>query len=302
MTQVVAFTRMIGLVVVVCALVLLAPRATVGAWAAAVRSVRAGWHGLRTWRPGTVVATDEVVPVEVRVVARRPDGQHDEVIDAGGLPRLTHAVRELWSMAVELLQGSALALAVTGLAIRLAPGVVGRLPEPVVLAGDLLLVLGAFFVMQRTIATYPDEWLPALRRAMLPHRVTGRQHDGRSRTRHLLEMVALAPAFLALLAWPTEIGRFVAEKQFSGPQETVLVVWACELPWLLAVAWFLARPILPPLRRYKPAAKHAATRTKPARAKTAGGRHARRAPVVSLPEATFVPVTADLVEQDSRAA
>ncbi len=290
MNEVVAFTRMVGLVVVLCALVLLAPRATVGAWAATVRGLRAGWHALRTWRPGTVVAAEHVVPVEVTVVTGRPRGEHDEVMDAGGLPRLVHALRELWSMAVEVLQGSALLLAVTGLAIRLAPSVVGQLPAPVVLGGDLLLVLGAFFVMQRTIQNYPDEWLPALRRAVLPERIKGRE-DTRAggRLRHIGEMVALAPAFLALLAWPTEIGRFLAEKQFTGPQSTVLVVWACELPWLVAVAWFLARPILPPLRRYKPAARHAAgPRTAPA--------STPRAPVVTLP------ATAEIVEPGRRAA
>ncbi len=289
MNEVVSFTRMIGLVVVGVALVLLAPRATVGAWAATVRGLRGTWHTLRTWRPGTVVAAEQIVPVEVTVVHGRPPGDHDEVMDAGGLPRLRHAVRELWGLSVEVLQGSALLLAVTGLVIRLAPSLVGRLPEPVVLIGDLLLVLGAFFVMQRTIQNYPDEWLPALRRAVLPQRVKGRETARRGgRVRHTLEMIALAPAFLALLAWPTEVGRFLAEKQFTGPQSTVLVVWACELPWLVAIAWFLARPLLPPVRRYKPAARHAA-----------GGRSAPRAPVLPLPTVADVPA---LVEPDTRAA
>ena len=122
----------------------------------------------------------------------------------------------------------------------------------------ILLVLGAFLVMQRTIRTYPAELLPALRRAMLPLRVTGRAEVRRgTQVRSLLQLAVMAPAFLLLLAWPGEIGRFIAEKQFTGPGTTVITVWACELPWLVAVAWFLARPLLRPLRPVH-ASKHAA--------------------------------------------
>lgn len=257
MNEVVAFSRYVGLVVVVCALVLIAPRATVGAWAAVVRSVRAGWHGVRTWRPGTVVATEQLVPVEITVGDRR-GSDPGEVMHHQGLPRTWAAVRELAGLLRDVLEGRALLLAVAGLALRATSDLVARLPRPAVLTGDLLLVLGAFLVLQRTVRTYPDELLPALRRAVLPRRVPGRADVRRgAQLRSLLQLAVLAPAFLLLLAWPGEIGRFVAEKQFTGPGTTVITVWACELPWLVGVAWFLARPLLRPLRPAH-ASKHAA--------------------------------------------
>ena len=262
MNQVVAFSRYIGLVVVVCALVLLAPRATVGAWGGLIRSLRAGWHGLRTWRPGTVVATEELVEVEISVGDRRA-ADPGEVMQAHGLPAAWTAAKELAGLTREVLESRALALAVAGLALRATSDLIATLPKAAVLSGDLLLVLGAFLVLQRTIRYYPAELLPALRRAMLPTRVAGRKQDVRGgRVRHAFELVVMAPAFLLLLAWPSEIGRFVAEKQFTGPGTTVITVWACELPWLVAVAWFLARPLLRPVRPAY-ASKHAARPTAP---------------------------------------
>jgi hypothetical protein len=258
MNEVVAFSRYIGVVVVVCALVLVAPRATVGAWAALVRWTHGRWHAVRTWRPGTVVATEQLVPVEISVGDRR-GADPGEVMHHQGLPRAWAAVRELAALTRDVLQGRALLLAVAGLTLRATSELVAQLPRAAVLTGDLLLVLGAFLVMQRTISTYPEEMLPALRNAFLPLRVTGRRSEVPRgiRLRSLLQLAVLAPAFLLLLAWPGEIGRFVAEKQFTGPGTTVITVWACELPWLVAVAWFLARPLLRPLRPTH-AAKHAA--------------------------------------------
>ncbi len=257
MNEVAAFSRYIGLVVVLCALVLIAPRATVGAWAALVRSSRATWHALRTWRPGTVVATEELVPVEISVGDRR-SADPGEVMHAHGLPRAWAAARELAGLLRDVLEGRALLLAVAGLVLRATSELVAQLPTAVVLGGDVLLVLGAFLVLQRTVRTYPDELLPALRRAMLPLRVAGRAEVRRgAKLRSLLQLAVMAPAFLLLLAWPGEIGRFIAEKQFTGPGTTVITVWACELPWLIAVAWFLARPLLRPVRPAH-ASKHAA--------------------------------------------
>lgn len=257
MNRLADFTSYVGLVVLAFALLLLAPRVTVGLWAGLSRWLHGCWHAVLTWRPGTVVSTPDLPAVEITVGDRRT-GDPDEVIDGAGLPPAHEVLRDLWRLTREFLEGSAVALAVAGLTLRSASAFVTRLPEPAVLAGDLLLVLGAYFVMQRTIRYYPSEWLPALRRAVLPQRVAGRKQDRTGRAKHLLEIAALAPAFLALLAWPTELGRFVADKQFTGPQDTVLVVWACELPWLVAIAWFLARPLLPPLRRAKPTPRHAA--------------------------------------------
>jgi hypothetical protein len=257
MNQVIAFSRYIGLVVVVCALVLLAPRATVGAWASLVRSARSSWHSVRIWRPGTVPATEQLVPVEISVGDRRT-ADPGEVMHVHGLPKAWAAARELAGLMRDALEGRALLLAVAGLALRTTSQLVAQLPRAAVLTGDLLLVLGAFLVMQRTIRTYPAELLPVLRRAMLPLRVTGRPGVRRgTQLRSMLQLAVMAPAFLLLLAWPGEIGRFIAEKQFTGPGTTVITVWACELPWLVAVAWFLARPLLRPLRPAH-ASKHAA--------------------------------------------
>ena len=249
MSRLAEFSRYIGLVVLLSAVVLLVPRATVGAWTALTRALRS----LLSWRPGTVVAEPRDLPVEV-TVGDRATGLPDEVLEHHGLPRLVHAVQELWAMARETVEAGALALAVAGLVLRATSAVVATLPEPMVLASDLLLVLGAFLLMQRIIRDYPPAVLaPYLRAARV--RVSA-QPVARGRARPLLEMLLVAPGFVALLAWPVEIARFVADKQFSGPHETVLVVWACELPWFLALVWFLARPLLP----RRPAARHAAPR------------------------------------------
>ena len=253
MSDVAAFSSYIGLVVLLAALVLLAPRLTVTAWVGLLGTVRRRLHGLRHWRPGTVVAAPEVIAVEVSVGDRRT-GDPDEVLEQHGHLHL----RELPRLLAEALEGHAVALAVAGLGLRLAGASVDRLPEPAVFAGDMLLVLGAFLVMQRTIRDFPEEWLPRLAALARPHRVAaGREQRVRGRARHLLEMAVLAPAFGLLLAWPVEIGRAVARAQFTGPQDRVLVVWACELPWLVALVWFLARPLLPTPRR-RPRGRHAA--------------------------------------------
>ena len=273
MSEVVAFSRYVGLVVVLLAAVLLAPRLTVSAWAGLVQGVRRRWASLLAWRPGTVV-DDEVLVVEV-VVGDRRATDPDEVLEAHGLPRWRQAVAEVWGLARELLEAGALLLALAGLALRTLASLLSALPEGAVLAGDLLLVLGAFLVMQRTIRDFPEEWLPRLSALARPQRVVGREGQLRAaRARELGRVVVLAPAFAALLAWPLEIGRFVAEKQFTGPQSTVLVVWACELPWLVGLVWYLARPLLAPLRR--PAGRHAA-RVVPIRSGAEVAEPARRA-------------------------
>lgn len=253
MSDVAAFSSYIGLVVLVAALVLLVPRLTVSAWVGLLGFVRSRFHALRHWRPGTVVAEPDVIAVEVSV-GDRAASDPDEVLEQHGHLQL----RELPRLAAEALEGHAVALAVAGLGLRLAGASVDRLPGPAVFAGDILLVLGAFLVMQRTIRDFPEEWLPRLAALARPTRVrASRPERLRGRTRHLLEMAVLAPAFGLLLAWPVEIGRAVAEAQFTGPQDRVLVVWACELPWLVALVWFLARPLLPTPRR-KPRGRHAA--------------------------------------------
>ncbi len=264
MSRVAQFTSYVGLVVLIAALVLLAPRLTVTAWIGLVRSIRTSWHRALTWRPGTTAAEPSDLQVEVTVGDRRASAP-DEVLEADGVPTPLHAVRELWAMAREALEAGALVLAISGLLLRVTSVLVAQLPEPVVLASDLLLVVGTFLVMQRVIRDFPPTLLAAYlrpspeRTAALP----GRRIQGRAR--HSLEMLLLAPGFLALVAWPVEIARFVAEKQFTGPRDTVIVVWACELPWLLGLAWFLARPLLPrkaPPRHASPKAAVVALQTR----------------------------------------
>lgn len=258
MSQLGQFTQYIGLVVVLSALVLLAPRLTVATWSACTRGVRDRWLRARGWRPGTEVAAPNDLPVDVRVGDPRP-GDPDEVLEHHGLPHVVHALREVWAMAREALEAGAVALAVAGLTLRTTSAFVEQLPEPVVLASDLLLVLGTFLLMQRIIRDYPAHLLPsALAPYLLPARVrsTGRAAPAlRGRSRRVFEMALLAPGFVAVVAWPVEIARFLAEKQFTGPRDTVMVVWACELPWLVAFAWFLARPLIPRRQTGRHAAK-----------------------------------------------
>ena len=272
MSDVAAFSSYTGLVVLITALVLLVPRLTVSAWVGLVGSVRSALHRLVHWRPGTQVVVPEAIAVEVSVGDRRA-ADPDEVLEQHGHLHL----RELPELAAQVLEGHAVLLAVAGLGLRLSGASADLLPGPLVFAGDVLLVLGAFLVMRKTIHEFPEEWLPRLAELVRPTRVRARRAQAvRGRTRHLLEMLALVPAFALLLAWPVEVGRFVAEAQFTGPQERVLVVWACELPWLVALVWFLARPLLPAPRRRR------------------RGRHA--APVVSLRR------PAPVVAEDRRAA
>ncbi|MCU1596260.1 MAG: hypothetical protein JWO12_3652 [Frankiales bacterium] len=260
MSAVAQFSRYIGLVVLLASLVLLAPRMTVTTWAGVTRSLRSTWHRARFWRPGTQVAERSDAPVQVTVGERRASDP-DEVLDAEVTPHPWHLVLELWTMAREGLESGAVALALTGLVLRTSSALAASVPEPVVFGSDMLLVLGCFLVMQRVIRDYPAHLLPsalapylrpsAERMAKQPQKVV------KSRARHLLEMALLAPGFVVLIGWPAEIGRFLAEKQFTGPQNQVLVVWACELPWFLALAWFLARPLIP----RKAAARRVAPKT-----------------------------------------
>lgn len=260
MSQVAQFSRYIGLVVLLASLVLLAPRLTVSAWTGTTRAVRSSWHRARFWRPGTQAAERTDAPVQV-TVGDRQASEPDEVLDAEATQHPWQVVRELWTMAREGLETCAVALAVTGLLLRTSTAFATSVPEAVVFGSDMLLVLGCFLVMQRVIRDYPPHLLPS---ALAPYLRPSAARMGRrpekvvrSRARHLVEMALLAPGFLVLVGWPAEIGRFVAEKQFTGPQNQVIVVWACELPWFMALVWFLARPLLP---RRAPA-RHAAPTT-----------------------------------------
>lgn len=264
MSELARFSSYIGLVVLVGAVVLVAPRATVAGSVGVLRWLHGRVRAVRTWRPGTQVARDTVLPVEVRV--GRPTGAAGgEVLEEHRWPGPRQAVQELWDLTREVLEAGAVLLAVAGVTLRATAAVVSSLPGLVVLGADLLLVLGTFLVMQRVIRYYPADGLPSWRSALQGRVRTSAHVTPPARVRHTLSMLLLVPGFVLLVGWPLEIGRFVAHAQFTGPRSTVLVVWATELPWLVGLAWLLARPLLPrrPARHARPSAPVLLLRRRP---------------------------------------
>ena len=260
MSKVAEFSRYVGLVVVISALILLAPRATVSAWAGAVGWLRSRWVDLITWRPRTMRAEPAPVPVHIQIPVRR-NGDHPQAEllehDVSETPR--QAALALWGFSREVVEAGALALAVGGVALRAAARVMDVLPGPAVFAGDLLLVLATFLVMQRVIRDYPAHLLPSVLhpRQARPARVPAVSAPVRvGRVDHALQLVLLSVAMLVALAWPGELGTELARRAFgsaSAPGTTAVVAWACELPWLAAVSLFLLR------RTDRPAAAPAGT-------------------------------------------
>ena len=254
MSKVAEFSRYVGLVVLISSAILLAPRATVSAWAGAVSWVRSRWEDVTTWRPRTMRPEPHPVPVDIRIPVRRnwahPEPELLEHTTEGGAKE---AVRALWGLSREVLEAGALALAVGGLALRSAGRLVDVLPEVAVFVGDLLLVLATFVVMQRVIRDYPAELLPSVRhpRQARAERVPVVAAPARQgRLDHALHLVLIAVSLFVTLAWPGELGRQLARHAFgagAAPGTTAVVAWACELPWLVVVCWLLvwraARPV-----------------------------------------------------------
>jgi len=241
-TEVAQFSSYIGLVVLISAVVLLAPRATVAAWATFCSWWRSRWQNTRAWRPRTVRAEPRALPVDVRVGARFH--RHDpEVLEPEAPEGARRAARQLWWLSREVVEVGAVLLAVVAVLLRSAGSLVDLLPEPAVLAGDLSLVLATFLMMARIIRDYPADLLPSVRfpRRQHPGRVLAVPVRRRGRLDHALGLVALAVGLLVLLAWPSELGQYLGERRFGSPRAGALVAWALELPWLVTLAGVLLR-------------------------------------------------------------
>ncbi len=233
MSQLAQFSRYVGLVVLIGAAILLAPRATVAVWTGFARRVRSA----AGWRPGTTVRAERrVLPVDVRVVVRlsRPSG---EVLEGSAPHRPFH---EVWELSREVLEAGAVVLALVGVVLRSLGSTVDLLPEPAVIAADLLLVLATFLVLRRVVRDYPavpSLVLPARRRSGRP--VTARTVG---RLDHALSLVVLTAGGFVLLVWPSQLGLHLASAAYGDkPLAGLLVGWACELPWLVVVGHVLAR-------------------------------------------------------------
>lgn len=253
MSKIAEFSRYVGLVVVLSAAILLAPRATVAAWAGLTGWVRSRWEDVTTWRPRTMRAEPHAVPVEIQIPVRRTRAHPEaELLEPQAAESPREAARALWGLGREVLEAGALALAVAGLAVRSAGRLVEVLPEPAVFAGDLLLVLATFVVMQRVIRDYPAHLLPALRhpRRPRPQRVPAAARPARAgRLDHALTLSLQTVAVFVTLAWPSELGRELAGTfgPHAAPGTAAVVAWACELPWLTVVALWLSRRTSPRL-------------------------------------------------------
>ncbi|MCU1599357.1 MAG: hypothetical protein JWO22_66 [Frankiales bacterium] len=233
MEQVVAFSRYVGLVVAVFAALLVAPRATSAAWAYARRGFRA--------------ATEvDFTPVRVREGVRT-DGQRHlrhfhgddpldqvEVLDTHGPRHRTRRARLELAPALELVDSRAVLVLLTGLLLVFAGDLVRLLPGGAVMTGDLVLVVVTFLVMRHVIYTYvPVERLDLgrpLERAHAPFD-------------QVMRLVLLSVAVTLLATWPSQVGWQLASHSLGGElrDQRVVVAWACELPWLLGLAWFVAR-------------------------------------------------------------
>jgi hypothetical protein len=233
MSQLAQFSRYVGLVVLVSAAILLAPRATVAVWAGFT-----GWlRSVVGWRPGTTVrSVQRAVPVDVRVVVRLSH-PHGEVIE-GSLPR--RPVREVWHLTREVLEAGAVLLALLGVVLRSLGNAVDLLPEQAVLAADLLLVLATFLVLQRVVRDYPV--VPSLGLPMRRRNERVGVIRSAGRLDHAMSLVVMTAGGFVLLAWPSQLGLHLASLVYGDrPLPRLLIGWACELPWLVVVGHLLAR-------------------------------------------------------------
>lgn len=234
MEQVVAFSRYVGLVVAVFAALLVAPRATSAAWAFARRGFRRAEE-------------DAFTPVRVREGVRAGGHRHlrhfrggdpleeVEVLDTHG-PRHRHrrrARRDL-SPLLDLVDSRAVLVLLTGLLLVFAGDLVRLLPRAAVMGGDLVLVLVTFLVMRHVIYTYvPVERVDLGR----PFERAHAPFD------QLMRLVLLSVAVALLATWPSQVGWQLATHSLGGQlrEQRFVVAWACELPWLLGLAWLAVR-------------------------------------------------------------
>lgn len=241
MSKVAEFSSYVGLVVLISAMVLLSPRATVAACAGTTRWVRSRCQDLVTWRPRTVRQEPRSLPVEVHVGVRR--NHHGEVLEPSAPEGVRRATREVWRLGREVLEVGALVLAVIGILLRIAGSLVDVLPPVAVFVGDVGVVVATFLVMQRVIRYYPAELLPSARfpRRSRPVRVAAPPVALRrsGRLNHAIELVALTVVLLELLTWPSQLAMHLAGSGREGAGAQLAVGWASELLWLVAVGWVL---------------------------------------------------------------
>lgn len=228
-----AFSRYVGLVVAVFAALLVAPRATTAAWAFARRGFRRA-------------ETEELAPVHVRPGVRTGGQRHlrhflgddplddVEVLDTHGPRRRPDRSRVDLAPLLELVDSRAVLVLLSGLLLVFAGDLVRLLPGRAVLGGDLVLVLVTFLVMRHVIYTYVPvdrfDLGPRLERAHAPFD-------------QVMRLVLLSAAVALLLTWPSQVGWQLASHSLGGRlrDQRVLIAWACELPWLLALTWVVVR-------------------------------------------------------------
>lgn len=244
MSRVAEFSSYVGLIVLISALILVSPRATVAVWGALLAWLRGRGQDLHAWRPRTVRQERRSLPVEVHVgpndVHRSP---HGELLEPPAPEGVGYAVRELWRIARELLEAGALVLAVTGILLRLAGTLVNQLPPVAVFLGDVGVVVATFLVMRRVIRCFPAELLPSVRfpRSSRPVRVTAppMAPPRSGRLDHAVQLVALTVVLLELLTWPSQLAGYLTGARLSGAGDQLAVGWAAELLWVVAIAWVL---------------------------------------------------------------
>lgn len=230
MEQAVDFTRYVGLVVAVFAALLVAPRATTAAWAFARRGFRRA-------------EVEELAPVEVSTGVRTTgaghlrhfhgDDPHDdiEVLDTALDGRRREGRRPDVAELLDVVDSRAVLVLLTGLLLAFGGDLARLVPGRAVLSGDLVLVLVTFLVMRRVIYTYvPVERLDLGRQLERAHAPFDQ----------LLRLVLLSASVTLLVTWPSQVGWQLASHSVLHDQR-VLVAWACELPWLLGLAWVVAR-------------------------------------------------------------
>ncbi|MCW2674146.1 MAG: hypothetical protein JWP14_2735 [Frankiales bacterium] len=238
MEQLVAFSRYVGLVVAVFAALLVAPRATAAGWAFARRGFRQA-------------ETQDCTPVQVREGVRlsghrqlrhfHGDDPADvvEVLDTNGPRRRAERRRTDLGPVLELVDSRAVLVLLTGLLLGFAGDLVRLLPGGAVLSGDLVLVVVTFLVMRHVIYTY----VPVER-----FEVAARLERAHAPFDQLMRVVLLSAAVALLLTWPSQVGWQLASHSLGGQlhDQRVLVAWACELLWLLGLAWVVVRQRLAP--------------------------------------------------------
>jgi hypothetical protein len=239
--EVEAFSRWVGLVVAVFAGVLVAPRATAASWG----FLRRGLRRVTAEQPDLPVVVREGVrtePARQRGHLRHFHGPapHDdvEVLDTEAPPRRPRRRPAATSVAAltAVVESRAVLLLLSGLLLRFFGDLLAVLPEPAVIVGDLVLVLLTFLVLRHVVYTY----VPV---AQVVEVVAPRVARAHAPFDQILRLVLLSVAAVLLVTWPSQVGWQLAQRSFGTDldQARPVVAWACELPWLLGLAWLVVR-------------------------------------------------------------